>query len=76
MTETEMLDKIIGLNALDEDSTMNFDIFRDTVEEAPLDTIDQDQMIKMYQGLVLELKGLHSELIDIYLKGIIEARAT
>ena len=76
MEESEMFDKIYALN--DEDSELEAceDVFQSIIEEADFDTIGKDEMLKAYKGLIIELKGLHSEAIGLYLEKIIEARAT
>ena len=76
MTELEMFDKIIALN--DEDSELEAceDVFTNIVDEADIVTLDRDELLKDYQSLIIELKGLHSEMVSRYLNMIIEARAT
>jgi len=76
MTELEMFDKIIALN--DEDSELEAceDVFTNIVDEADIVTLDRDELLKDYQSLIIELKGLHSEMVSRYLNMIIEARAS
>ena len=76
MKEAKFYYKIIKLTENDEQVDVCEDVFQNIIEEADFDTIDKDEMLKEYGALIIELKGLHSELVGQFLEKIIEARAT
>ena len=76
MKEAEFYYTIIKLNENDEQVDVCEDVFQNIIEEADIVTLDRDELLKDYHGLVIELKGLHSELVGQFLEKIIEARAT
>ena len=76
MKEAEFYYTIIKLNENDEQVDVCEDVFQNIIEEADIVTLDRDELLKAYHGLVIELKGLHFEMVSRYLNMIIEARAT
>ena len=76
MKEAEFYYTIIKLNENDEQVDVCEDVFQNIIEEADIVTLDRDELLKDYHGLVIELKGLHFEMVSRYLNMIIEARAT
>ena len=76
MTELEMLDKIIVLHDKDSELDACETVLANSVDEAGFDVLKGDALCFDYEEHIMQLKSIHSEVIEFYLKKIIEARAT